>query len=196
MPHLKFDIAKLERLNDPGRFDSLIPEVLWAALGDPSPEMIVEIGAGTGLFAAKFAELAPGATVQAVDIEPAMIEWMTQNRPEVSAGRIVPLLGTETTVPLPDASADAVVMINLHHELADPEATYIEAFRLLKPSGRILVADWAARDTEGGPPLAVRASEAQLIGMLARSGFEGAAAHSGLPKHSLVTAHKPGPART
>lgn len=195
MPHLKFDIAKLERLNDPGRFDSLIPEVLWAALGDSAPQTIIEIGAGTGLFAAKFAELAPGATVQAVDIEPAMIEWMTQNRPEVAAGRVVPVLGTETTVPLPDGSADAVVMINLHHELVDPAATYAEALRLLKPGGRILVADWAARDTEGGPPLAVRIGEAQLVALLARSGFTDAAAHSGLPKHSLVTAHKPGPAR-
>ena len=36
--------------------------------------MIVEIGAGTGLFAARFARMAPGAIVYAVDLEPAMVE--------------------------------------------------------------------------------------------------------------------------
>ncbi len=193
VPHLKFDTAKLERLNDPGRFDSLIPDVMWAALGDPPAETIVEIGAGTALFSAEFAKRAPGATVIAVDIEPVMIEWMTANRPEVAQGRVVPLLATETAVPLPDASADVVAMINLHHELVDPVATYTEALRLLRPGGRLLVADWAARDTGGGPPLAVRITEADLVALLAGSGFENVTAHGGLPKHSLVTARKPGP---
>ena len=32
MAHLKFDLAKMERLNDEGRFDSIKPNVIWAAI--------------------------------------------------------------------------------------------------------------------------------------------------------------------
>lgn len=197
MPYLRFDIAKLEKLNDPGRFDDLRPEVMWKALGATARVggraiSIVEIGAGTGLFASRFAELAPGATVYAVDSEPRMVEWIRDNRPEVAEGALVPVLSSETHVPLPDEVADAIVMINLHHELADAPATYGEAFRLLRPAGRILVADWAPRETRKGPPLAVRATEEQLLATVMGAGFEGAEAHAGaLPDHSLVTATKP-----
>ncbi len=101
MPHEKFDIAKLERLNDESRFEYLDPVVMWAAAATPDPRTIVEIGAGTGLFACRFAELAPAAQVFAVDVEPVMIRWMFQHRPAALSGRLHPILAEETKVPLP-----------------------------------------------------------------------------------------------
>lgn len=190
-PYMKFDIAKLEKLNDPGRFETIVPEVMWAALGEPSPETIVEIGAGTGLFAAAFAAKAPSAEIYAIDIEPKMVEWMRANRPEVASGRIVPVLAEETRVPLDDGIADIVVMINLHHELAEPEATCAEAYRLLKSGGMILVADWADRDTPKGPPREIRASAEELLAALEGAGFVDACSHDKLVWHELVTAVKP-----
>ncbi len=38
MPHEKFSVAHLERLNDPGRLETLPPAVMWEALGNPSPQ--------------------------------------------------------------------------------------------------------------------------------------------------------------
>jgi len=188
MAHLKFDIAKLERLNDPARFDTLKPAAMWAALGEPNPRVIVEIGAGTGLFSAAFSERAPDAVVYAADIEPTMIEWMRQNRPEVASGRVVPLLAEETHVPLPDGVADLVVMINLHHELVDPAASYAEAYRLLAAGGQLLVVDWAHAETPKGPPLAVRATKQQLEQYLSAAGFSRVVAHDVLAWHELLTA--------
>jgi len=190
MGYLKFDVAKLERLNDPGRFDSLPPGVMWAALGDPKPRAIVEIGAGTGLFSAAFAHMAPDAVVYAADIEPVMIEWMRENRPEVISGSVVPVLSQETRVPLPDGVADVVVMINLHHELADPGSTYAEAHRLLDPGGLLLVVDWKHAETPKGPPLEVRATTEQLISALESAGFADITAHDALEWHELLTAAK------
>jgi len=189
--HQKFDMAKLERLNDSGRFDSMIPAVMWNALGSPEPSAIVDIGAGTGLFAEKFAELAPGATVYAADMAPEMVEWMREHRAGVASGRLVPLISTETGVPLPDASAQLVIMLNLHHELAEPAALYAEALRLLHPGGQLLVVDWAARETPKGPPLAIRASFDALEAFLRAAGFVDIADHEGLPWHTLVTARRP-----
>ena len=50
MPYEKFDVSRLERLNDTARFEYLDPAVIWSAAGVDDAGVIVEIGAGTGLF--------------------------------------------------------------------------------------------------------------------------------------------------
>ncbi|PKQ15396.1 MAG: hypothetical protein CVT67_09675 [Actinobacteria bacterium HGW-Actinobacteria-7] len=192
MAHLKFDLAKIHKLDDTGRFETMRPEVMWRALEDPSPEVIIEIGAGTGLFSAKFAEMAPGATVYSADTEQVMLDWMREHRPEVAAGRMVPVLSQETTVPLPDGTAQLVVMLNLHHELADPRAICTEAYRMLLPGGQLLIVDWAPGDTPKGPPQEVRVSANDVVALLSSVGFASAQAHEdALPWHWLVTAERP-----
>lgn len=191
MAHLKFDLNKLERLNDPARFESLPPELFWRSLDRPV-RAIVEVGAGTGLFASAMAALAPEATIYAVDVAPQMIDWMAEHRSEVACGRIVPVLADETTIPLPDALADALYMINLHHEFADPAASYAEAFRLLKPGGRLLVVDWARKETPKGPPMEVRVEGDVLRALLSSAGFtEIEIDLSTLPWHLMATAMRP-----
>ena len=192
MGHLKFNVEKLERLNDPGRFETLPPEVFWRALGAPAGACaIVEIGAGTGLFASALSALAPGAVIYAADVLDEMLAWMRANRPEVDAGKIVPVKAEETRVPLDDGIADAVYMINLHHELARPDDSYAEAFRLLEPGGRVLVVDWADRETPKGPPHDVRVSAADLAAFLERAGFiEVSVDETALPWHLMATATK------
>ena len=191
MPYEKFDVTKLERLNDPARFEYLDPKVIWAAAAVDNPTTIVEIGAGTGLFACKFAEYAPDADIYAVDVEPAMVRWMSEHRPESLCGRLHPTLSSETSIPLPTGEADLLVMINVHHEFADSTSSYREALRLLRIGGTAVIADWAPGNTEGGPPQHVRVSAEQIAGLLGKVGFEGAKSHEGLPRHSLVTARKP-----
>jgi ubiquinone/menaquinone biosynthesis C-methylase UbiE len=191
-PHLKFDVAKLERLNDPGRFDSLPPQEMWAAFDIAVESTVIEIGAGTGLFASAFTRIDPALRVFATDIEPVMIEWMREHLPEVLEGRIVPLLAEESRVPLDDEMVDGAYMINLHHELADPDASYREAARLLKPGGRILVVDWLDRETPKGPPMQVRASAVRLREHLLAAGFDDVEVHASLEMHSMLSATKPG----
>jgi len=190
MAHMKFDLAKIARLDDPARFDDLDPEVMWQALGRPAPESIVDIGAGTGLFARRFAQMAPAATVYAVDTEPEMIAWIEEHRDAATGERLRTVLADETSIPLPDASADLVVMINLHHELAEPSGSYAEALRLLRPGGSLLVADWSRNDAPGGPPQEIRVTFDRLAGMLRDVGFEDVTGHAGLPRHTLVTARR------
>ena len=191
MAHFKFDPAKIARLDDPGRFDTLIPEVMWDAFGLDDPETLVEIGAGTGMFAARFASLAPRAVVYAADTSERMLEWMSDHRPEVAEGRVVPIHAEETSVPLDDEVADGLYMIAVHHELVDAPASYAEAFRLVKPGGRILVVDWAPIETPKGPPQEVRATPEQLAEALREAGFEDAQPVAGLPWHGMAAAGKP-----
>lgn len=191
MPHEKFDVAHLERLNDPDRFETMPPEIMWEALGNPAPRTIIDIGAGTGLFACHFADLASDAIVYAVDIEPAAVRWMLENRPPALCERLRPLLGSESAIPLATGEADLVVMINLHHELVDPVASYREALRLTQIGGQLLVVDWAPGNQELGPPQHIRATAEQIAEVAQAVGFGDVTIHPGLPNHSLVTARKP-----
>ena len=187
----KFDVSKLERLNDERRFDVLSPDVMWSALGDPSPLAIIDIGAGTGLFARRFAALAPAAQVYAADSSATMVDWMVENVPEDLRSRLHPVLAGEATVPLPDATADLVVMIHLHHELADPLASYREALRLLRPGGQLLVVDWAPSEGPAGPPQHIRVTAEDAAAMLREAGFASVTAHPLLTQDSLLTAARP-----
>ena len=190
MSHEKFDVARLESLNDPARFQTADPEVMWDALGRPAPSTIVEIGSGTGLYAERFASMAPGATVYAADIEPDMVKWMREHR--AGGDRpIVPLLAGETTVPLEDGIADIVLMLNLHHELADPRASYAEALRLLRPDGSLLVSDWLPDAPSERPPRHVRVSAEDIAGFLDDAGFIDVQTHAESDTHSLVTGRRP-----
>jgi SAM-dependent methyltransferase len=191
MPHEKFDIKHLEKLNDPARFELLPPDVMWEALGNPSPRTIVDIGAGTGLFACRFAELAPDAIVFATDIEPAAVRWMIEHRPPSMCDRLRPLLARESAVPLATGEADLTVMLNLHHELVDPIASYREALRLTQIGGQLLVVDWAPDGIEMGPPQHIRVSAEQIAEVARTVGFDDIVIHPPLPRHSLVTARKP-----
>lgn len=189
MAGFKFDPAKIARLDDPARLDQLRPDLMWQALGSPQPAVVVEIGAGTGLMAEAFSRLAPDAVVYAADTEPAMLEWIGRVRAGlVAQGRIVPVLASETRVPLPDGLADIVAMVNLQHELDDPEATYRDAVRLLAPGGRLLVADWAKRETPNGPPVAIRVAAAEIESLMAAVGLSDITDHEGLEQHTLITA--------
>lgn len=191
MPNEKFDVAKLERLNDERRFEYLTPEILWAAARTPKARSIVDVGAGTGLFARKFAQFAPHADVYAVDMHPAMVRWMFEHMPPALNDRLHPLLSSEDAVPLPTGEADLVVMINVHHELSEPRANYREAMRLLRIGGTLLVADWKPGDATHGPPQHVRASAEQIAEVVAAVGFADVCLHVGLPHHTLLTASKP-----
>ncbi len=189
--HEKFNPVHLERLNNPERLRDTEPAVIWEALGSPSPAVVVDLGAGTGLFAEAFAKLAPEATVYAVDTERGMIDWMTNNRKPAVGERFVPVLSEEESVPLPSGSADVVVSMNLHHELANPVATYAEAARLLVPGGIIAVVDWTPGVEGNGPPQEIRVSANVIATALGAAGLVDAQVHPDFSRHTLVSARKP-----
>ncbi|MFW6180878.1 MAG: class I SAM-dependent methyltransferase [Spirochaetota bacterium] len=185
----KFDPEKYRTLNDPRRLEDIPVGRLWESMGLRDPRVLVDIGAGTGLFSRAFAAYVPGGTVYACDISETMVEWMKQN---VCPGypNIVALRMRPSSVPLADRIADAVYMINVHHELDAPGETLREAFRLLKEGGRLCIVDWKKAPMPEGPPLHARCAPEEVERQAARAGFKAVTAYDELPKHFLVVAGK------
>lgn len=191
MPEKESRIAELdERVNDTERLRLVPPDTLLDVLGEPAPRLIVNIEAGAMLYCGEFARRADEAVVYAIDSDPVTVNWLVEHRPPSAYERLYPILGEPTAVPVATGEADLVVMVDAHHELADPRATYRESFRILRGGGRILVADWAPSEGGEGPPGPARTSAEGIAEMLRDAGFDSVVSHSILEKHSLLTGAK------
>jgi ubiquinone/menaquinone biosynthesis C-methylase UbiE len=99
----------------------------------PSPGMIlVDIGAGTGQFAAAFSDW---FDIAVVAVEPSAA--MRQRIPRSPA--IEPRQGDATALPLADASADAAWLSLVIHHLPELEAAAREIQRVLRPQAPVLI---------------------------------------------------------
>jgi len=98
---------------------------------------VIDLGAGTGKFTRLLSALAP--TLIAVEPVAAMGAQLTRLMPDVRL-----LNGTAESIPLPAASADAVVCAQAFHWFST-EAALAEIHRVLKPDGRLGLV-WNVRD--------------------------------------------------
>jgi ubiquinone/menaquinone biosynthesis C-methylase UbiE len=107
----------------------------------PSGGRVVDVGAGTGTLAIAIASARPDAEVIGVDGDPDVLD---RARRKPGADRVDWRRGLAGELALEDAGADAVVMSLVLHHL-DPEAkrgALAEARRVLRPTGRLHIADW------------------------------------------------------
>jgi ubiquinone/menaquinone biosynthesis C-methylase UbiE len=107
----------------------------------PAEARIADVGAGTGTFAIGLAAAAPTAEVVAVDGDP---EVLALAEAKEGAAAVAWKPGLADAIPLADRSCDRVAMsLLLHHLDADGKrAALAEAQRVLRPGGRLHVADW------------------------------------------------------
>lgn len=96
------------------------------------PEVVLDLGCGTGHGAAALAARWPGARVIALDASPAMLEEAARRG---GGGRIERLCAEAESIPLPDASIDLVFSNLLLPWCEDIDAVFDEVARILKPRG-------------------------------------------------------------
>src|SRR4051794_33203052 len=108
---------------DRARPEYPIEAVEWML--DGAGAEVLDVGAGTGKLSR--AVLATGRSVVAVDPDPDMPAELTAREPGVRT-----MVGSAESLPLPDASADAVVFGQAWHWV-DPPAASREIGRVLRP---------------------------------------------------------------
>jgi len=99
-------------------------------------ETVVDVGCGTGELARRLA--ASGAQVIGVDPDERSIAIA---RAGSSASRIAFHLASAESLPLPDGTADAVVSSVSAHHWTDRERGFAEIARVLRPRGRVVLAE-------------------------------------------------------
>jgi SAM-dependent methyltransferase len=141
--------------------------VAQVAAGEPAA--VLEIGCGTGSLTVRLAQALPAASIVGLDPDAGAL---ARARAKDPGSRIEWCAGSAVQAPLPDRSFDRVVASLLLHHLttAEKRAALAEAHRVLRPGGRLHIADWGApRDA---------AMKLAFLALRALDGFERTSAHA------------------
>jgi ubiquinone/menaquinone biosynthesis C-methylase UbiE len=194
----KFDPANADRLEDPERLKFQPPDVVVGLLGLRGEETVVDYGTGTGVYAVTLLAAVPDGRVVAVDSSAELLfklEEKVEALPdEAMRVRILVVHTTDNHVPLFDRTVQAVLGVNLLHEIHDEPTALGEIARLLDHKGRFVVVDWARVDRPVGPPADHVLTVSDALATLTSMGLTVDAIHQPgelFPYHFALVASKP-----
>ena len=128
-------------------------------------ETVLDLGSGGGidvLLSAK--RVGPKGKAFGLDMTDEMLALARENQKKAGVENVEFLKGTIEEIPLPDNSVDVIISNCVINLSGDKDRVLREAFRVLKPNGRIAVSDVVIR---GEVPAAVRKSMELWVGCIA-----------------------------
>src|SRR5580704_15568843 len=149
-------------------------EALKASLGCGNPtalaklnlgETVLDLGSGGGidvLLSAK--RVGPTGKAYGLDMTDEMLALARENQRNAGVQNVEFLKGEIEQIPLPVGSVDVIISNCVINLSADKDKVFREAFRVLKPGGRLAVSDVVVR---GDVPAQVRRSMELWVGCIA-----------------------------
>lgn len=106
----------------------------WAIADQHLRGTVLEIGCGNGNMAKQITQEAPGIALTATDIDPLMIVEARKNLPQS-----IPVRAADATaLPFEAESFDNVISLLMLHHVIEWESALEEAFRVLRPGGKLI----------------------------------------------------------
>lgn len=118
---------------------STLLAALRESLLDAPGTALLDIGGGTGNYSAALA--ADGWVPLIVDASPQMLERAREKG-------LATLLADAESLPLPDASFDAAILVSMLHHTSHPATVIAEAARILRPTGLMAIVAFTREDAQ------------------------------------------------
>jgi len=139
------------RLYTPEQLRLLPPGAVAQALGVGNPvraaalapgEVVIDLGCGGGIDTILAAHaVAPDGRAIGLDMLPEMLAVAARNAAAAGVTNVEWLQGQIEAIPMPEASVDAVISNGVINLSPRKSRAFAEVFRILRPGGRMVVAD-------------------------------------------------------
>ncbi|MGD0619476.1 MAG: arsenite methyltransferase [Bryobacteraceae bacterium] len=161
-------------LYDTSQAGEIPEEALLASLGCGNPtalarlspgETVLDLGSGGGIDVLLSARrVGPAGKAYGLDMTDEMLALARENQRKAGVKNVEFLKGEIENIPLPDDTVDVIISNCVINLSADKDRVLREAFRVLKPGGRLAVSDVVVR---GEVPSEVRRSIELWVGCIA-----------------------------
>jgi predicted methyltransferase len=171
------------------------PDEVIRTMGLRDGDVVADLGCGSGYFTRRLARaVAPRGLVYGVDIQPEMLALLKRGVELEGLGNVVPVLAEPDDPKLQAASIDWFLLVDVYHELQQPQAVLARMRAALKPRGRVALVEYRL---EGSTALHIlpahRMSPRQVLAEWEPAGFRLAARHEFLPaQHLFIFEVNPG----
>jgi arsenite methyltransferase len=161
-------------LYDAAQGKEIPEEAMLASLGCGNPtalaklnqgEIVLDLGSGGGIDVLLSARrVGPTGKAYGLDMTDEMLALANENKRKAGAENVEFLKGEIENIPLPDNSVDLIISNCVINLSADKDRVLREAFRVLKPGGRLAVSDVVTR---GAIPNEIRQKVLLWVGCIA-----------------------------
>jgi SAM-dependent methyltransferase len=171
------------------------PDVALNTLKIAKGASVADIGAGSGYITVRLAARV-GATgrVFANDVQPQMLNILARRLTTANITNVTLIEGTLDDPKLPPASVDLVLMVDVYHELSQPQAILRHLRESLKPGGRLVLLEYRKEDPTVPIKPEHKMSVADAKMEVEAEGFTLSKVDEALPRqHILIFVAKPSP---
>jgi len=147
------------------------PEQTIAALGLTGSETIVDLGAGSGYFAFRFARALGEGRVVAVDVEPEMVRHIHHRAMAEGIKNLEAVLGAPDDPAVPP-DADLVFLCDVLHHVAQRDRWLEKLAKKMKPGARLALVEFKEGPLPQGPPESAKIPRAELLRLAAAAGLQ------------------------
>jgi ubiquinone/menaquinone biosynthesis C-methylase UbiE len=148
----------------------------------------VDVGSSEGFFSLLAAKkVGPNGRVYAVDVDAHAIERLQSKADAEGFSNIGAAIGRAEDTVFCHGCADMVFFSMDLHDFEDPAQVLSNAYKMLKPSGRLVDLDWKKIPMEFGPPERIRFSEEKVEELLKAAGFQVESKKEAGPYHYVIT---------
>jgi predicted methyltransferase len=170
--------------DDPQRDAWQKPHEVIRALALEPRAVVADVGAGTGYFSARLANMLKEGRVYAVDVEPAMVKHLAERAKREHLPNMVAVAGAPDDPRLP-GKVDLVLLVDVYHHI-DGRTAYFRKLRAsLRPGGRVAIIDFRL-DSPEGPPREARIPPEQVKQEFVSAGYALSAEHTFLPNQYFL----------